>query len=144
MQTQYVLKQAGLMLPVTKLFQQHIATLLAEQSLQTSVRAVVINFRDPDYSAESGGFHPVEMRFIRQDNEWYFDYVTDFSYMGRVYPELEKEMDFCWSGHYVFHYLAGDIALTAEMNELWALWEGNFMEYLAMDVYRVTVTPESC
>ncbi|MEN1933506.1 DUF2787 family protein [Escherichia coli] len=51
---------------------------------------MVINFRDPDYSAESGGFHPVEMRFIRQDNEWYFDYVTDFSYMGRVYPELEK------------------------------------------------------
>jgi hypothetical protein len=84
MQTQYVLKQAGLTLPVTKLFQQHIATLLAEQSQQTSVRAVVINFRDPDYSAESGGFHPVEMRFIRQDNEWYFDYVTDFSYMGRV------------------------------------------------------------
>uniref|UniRef100_UPI001E3F12B7 DUF2787 family protein n=1 Tax=Escherichia coli TaxID=562 RepID=UPI001E3F12B7 len=85
MQTQYVLKQAGLTLPVTKLFQQHIVTLLAEQSQQTSVRAVVINFRDPDYSAESGGFHPVEMRFIRQDNEWYFDYVTDFSYMGRVY-----------------------------------------------------------
>lgn len=94
MQTQYALKQAGLTLPVTKLFQQHIATLLAEQSQQTSVRAVVINFRDPDYSAESGGFHPVEMRFIRRDNEWYFDYVTDFSYMGRVYPELEKEMDF--------------------------------------------------
>lgn len=66
MQTQYVLKQAGLSLPVTKLFQQHIVTLLAEQSQQTSVRAVVINFRDPDYSAESGGFHPVEMRFIRQ------------------------------------------------------------------------------
>lgn len=66
MQTQYVLKQAELTLPVTKLFQQHIVTLLAEQSQQTSVRAVVINFRDPDYSAESGGFHPVEMRFIRQ------------------------------------------------------------------------------
>lgn len=66
MQTQYALKQAGLTLPVTKLFQQHIVTLLAEQSQQTSVRAVVINFRDPDYSAESGGFHPVEMRFIRQ------------------------------------------------------------------------------
>ena len=47
MQTQYALKQAGLTLPVTKLFQQHIVTLLAEQSQQTSVRAVVINFRDP-------------------------------------------------------------------------------------------------
>ena len=84
------------------------------------------------------------MRFIRQDNEWYFDYVTDFSYMGRVYPELEKEMDFCWSGQYVFHYLAGDISLAAERNELWSLWEGNFMDYLSMGIYRVTVTVESC
>ena len=52
MQTQYALKQAGLTLPVTKEFQQHIATLLAEQSQQTSVRAVVTNFPDQDYSAE--------------------------------------------------------------------------------------------
>ncbi|MFP1454338.1 DUF2787 family protein [Escherichia coli] len=46
------------------------------------------------------GFHPVQ--WLIEDNEWYFDYVTDFSYMGRVYPELEKEMDFCWSGQYCF------------------------------------------
>lgn len=144
MQTQYVLKQAGLSLPVTKRFQQNIAEILEKQSLSQSTCAVVINFRDPDYSAESGGFHPVEMRFIRQDNEWYFDYITDFSYMGRVYPELEKEMDFCWSGHYVFHYLAGDISLATERKDLWSLWEGNFMEYLTMGVYRVTVTEESC
>ncbi|EKN3392640.1 DUF2787 domain-containing protein [Yersinia enterocolitica] len=144
MQTTYALKQAGLSLPVTKRFQHGIATILAEQVLQNTIRAVVINFRDPGYSAEAGGFHPVEMRFIRQEEEWYFDYVTDFSYMGQVYPELEKELDFCWSGRYVFHYLAGDIPLTVEANELWSLWEGNFMEYLAMDAYRVTVTQEDC
>ncbi|WP_432805476.1 DUF2787 family protein [Escherichia coli] len=118
--------------------------LLANQVLQKITEAVVINFRDPDYSAESGGFHPVEIRFIRKNNEWYFDYVTDFSYMGRVYPELEKEIDFCWSGNYVFHYLIGDISLAAERNELWSLWERNFMEYLSMGIYRVTVTVESC
>lgn len=144
MQTQYALKQAGLNLPVTKEFQQHITTLLANQVLQKITEAVVINFRDPDYSAESGGFHPVEIRLIRKNNEWYFDYVTDFSYMGRVYPELEKEIDFCWSGNYVFHYLIGDISLAAERNELWSLWERNFMEYLSMGIYRVTVTVESC
>ncbi|ELX9426146.1 DUF2787 domain-containing protein [Escherichia coli] len=144
MQTQYALKQAGLNLPVTKEFQQHITTLLANQVLQKITEAVVINFRDPDYSAESGVFHPVEIRFIRKNNEWYFDYVTDFSYMGRVYPELEKEIDFCWSGNYVFHYLIGDISLAAERNELWSLWERNFMEYLSMGIYRVTVTVESC
>ncbi len=27
-----------------------------------------------------------------------FDYVTDFSYMGRVYPELEKELIFAGRG----------------------------------------------
>ncbi|WP_179309092.1 DUF2787 family protein [Escherichia coli] len=144
MQTQYALKQAGLTLPVTKEFQQYITTLLANQVLQKITEAVVINFRDPDYSAESGGFHPVEIRFISKNNEWYFDYVTDFSYMGRVYPELEKEIDFCWSGNYVFHYLIGDISLAAERNELWSLWERNFMEYLSMGIYRVTVTVESC
>ena len=57
---------------------------------------------------------------------------------------LEKEIDFCWSGNYVFHYLIGDISLAAERNELWSLWERNFMEYLSMGIYRVTVTVESC
>ncbi|HGY7862058.1 TPA: DUF2787 family protein, partial [Escherichia coli] len=51
---------------------------------------------------------------------------------------------FCWSGNYVFHYLIGDISLAAERNELWSLWERNFMEYLSMGIYRVTVTVESC
>ena len=44
MQTQYALKQAGLTLPVTKEFQQHITTLLANQVLQKITEAVVINF----------------------------------------------------------------------------------------------------
>ncbi|MCV5533226.1 DUF2787 family protein [Escherichia coli] len=40
--------------------------------------------------------------------------------------------------------MAGDISLAAERNELWSLWEGNFMDYLSMGIYRVTVTVESC
>lgn len=39
MQTQYALKQAGLTLPVTKEFQQHITTLLANQVLQKITEA---------------------------------------------------------------------------------------------------------
>lgn len=62
---------------------------------------MVGNFRDPDYSARIRGFHPVEIQFIRKNNEWYFDYVTDFSYMGRVYPELEKKIDFAGRGVYL-------------------------------------------
>ncbi|EGG4117540.1 DUF2787 domain-containing protein [Salmonella enterica] len=143
MQTTNALKQARLRLPVTNHFQQKISTILDEQSLQKTTRTIVINFRDPDYSAEMGGFHPVEMCFIRNDDGWYFDYVTDFSYMGQVYPELEKEIDFCWSGNYVYHYLTGDISLVEEANELWLLWESNFMDYLEMNVYQVTVTQES-
>ncbi|WP_230964499.1 DUF2787 family protein [Enterobacter roggenkampii] len=49
-----------------------------------------------------------------------------------------------FSLHAYFHYLAGDISLAAERNELWSLWEGNFMDYLSMGIYRVTVTVESC
>ena len=60
MQTQYALKQAGLTLPVTKEFQQHITTLLANQVLQKITEAVVINFRDPDYRQNPGAFIPLK------------------------------------------------------------------------------------
>ncbi|MDD8543891.1 DUF2787 family protein [Escherichia coli] len=33
--------------------------------------------------------------------------------------------------------MIGDISLAAERNELWSLWERNFMEYLSMGIYRV-------
>lgn len=56
-------------LPVSKklhklLSEQLTAHLLSNEALTTS-RYLVFNFRDKSYSAEEGGFHPVEMRFAK-------------------------------------------------------------------------------
>ena len=72
----------------------------------TNLSILTFNFRSPDYSAEAGGVHPVELRRIRELHGWVFDYITDFSYqgMGRD-TELCKELDFNLScGE---HYLQG-------------------------------------
>jgi hypothetical protein len=56
---------------------------------------LVFNFRDPSYSVESGGYHPVE---IGLDPSGRLLYVTDFAYVGMGWcAELAKELDFDFS-----------------------------------------------
>ena len=51
----------GLALPVLKaICQKALVDLLVQHRM--SQPSVTINFRDPNYSAENGGFHPVEIR----------------------------------------------------------------------------------
>lgn len=52
------------------------------------VTAVTLNFRDPDYSVERGGYHPVEIRLVHPGDEWCLDYR--FWLYGNVYPESRK------------------------------------------------------
>ncbi|EAM7985070.1 DUF2787 family protein [Salmonella enterica] len=106
------------------------------------ITAVSLLFKDLSYSAEKGGYHPVEIRLISRDDEWYFDYITDFSYMGVVYSELEKEIDISWSQQYVFLAHVGDLPVNAG-RELFELWQSNFIQYHAMNVYTITVLWES-
>ena len=139
MQTQYALKQAGLTLPVTKEFQQHITTLLANQVLQKNklrqwllisvIRTTVQNPAD---------FIRLKCDSSVRITNGIFDYVTDFSYMGRVYPELEKEIDFAGRGILSSIIWLGNISLAAERNEIWSCGRRNFMEYLSRGL-RVTV-----
>ena len=42
-------------------------------------KGVIINFRDPHYSADTGGFHPVE---IHVDSQGEMLCLTDFAYFG--------------------------------------------------------------
>lgn len=35
-------------------------------------KAVTLNFRDPDYSPEAGGFHTVEVRIEKQATSWLY------------------------------------------------------------------------
>ncbi|WP_330130788.1 DUF2787 family protein [Shewanella xiamenensis] len=47
-----------------------------------NLNIVTLNYRDPDYSYESGGYHPVEINLYRQGDCWYLNYFTDFAYCG--------------------------------------------------------------
>ncbi|EMH2039323.1 DUF2787 family protein [Providencia manganoxydans] len=139
--------QSGLRLPIAQAFSQLLLHELNNSVINsaidlTLVRAVTLNFRDPLYSAETGGFHPVEIRLLRQYEQWQFDYVTDFSYMGSYYPELEKELDICWSQGYVYHFLMGDID-EEEGGALFELWQRNFIQYNKMKCYEVSIQWET-
>ncbi len=100
--------------------------------------AVTINFRDPDYSAEGGGCHPVE---IRLEKDGTISYVTDFCSVGLPpYNELAKEIDFDF-GQKVFQHFNQTYPIESGA-ELWEIWSSNFCSYYQMEIYEVTVTPD--
>lgn len=137
------IRQEGLAMPIA---QELINIILNEAGSppphKAIITAVSLLFKDLTYSADHGGYHPVEIRLISRNHEWYFDYITDFSYMGAVCPELEKEIDFSWSQQYVFLAHVGDLPVNTG-RELFELWQSNFIQYQAMNVYTINVLWES-
>lgn len=125
----------GLALPVSTKFAHALQTLLIEK--QADSESVTINFRDPTYSPEEGGFHPVEIRLERQGNKWHFCYITDFAYVGSgPYAELAKELDFDFQSG-VFQNLFGVFPIE-QATEMFKIWESNFLRYwLSMNAYRI-------
>ena len=69
-------------------------------------------------------------------------YMTDFSYVGMGdYAELAKEVDFDFSSleGLVAHVHAVPLP---ELGEFYEMWEGNFLTYLSLGVYSLTVVTE--
>ena len=94
-----------------------------------------LNFRDPDYSAESGGYHPVE---IYIDEQGRIQYLTDFTYVGDGhYAELAKELDFDFS-YNLFQQMGRDYPIKQGAG-LFKIWQANFCDYYQHQVYTVTV-----
>ncbi|EOI7431010.1 DUF2787 family protein [Yersinia enterocolitica] len=110
--------------------------------MKSTLLAVSFIFRDIDYSPDNGGYHPVEIRLNHDNDQFYFDYITDLAYMGHVYHELEKEIDFSWSQRYVFYAGIGDLA-HRDGCELFVLWQSNFINYWQMGVYTSQILWES-
>ena len=133
----------GLPLPVSLKFAVCLTELLdTHKPTWRQARAVTMNFRDPSYGPESGGFHPVEIRLQRRGNLWSLVYMTDFSYVGMGdYAELAKEVDFDFSSQegLVAHV---HIVPLSELQEFYALWESNFLSYLSLGVYTLTLSCE--
>lgn len=104
--------------------------------------AITFNFRDPSYSAGTGGYHPVEIRISRRDSSFIFDYFTDFSYVGTGWDvELAKELDFdCQYGCLEMRY--GKRTPLALVGEFYQMFEDNFLSYYQLDVFHVEITLE--
>ena len=130
----------GFALPVTPA----LLALLSQEAERTDLdlgrcTQLTFNFRNPGYSAEQGGVHPVEIRLVRGLDDWLFDYVTDFSYQGPGHDaELCKEID--------FNFLDGEHTMLgwgplrlAEARELFDIWQSNFIAYCRLECFSVTV-----
>lgn len=102
---------------------------------------LTLNFRDKDYSAAAGGFHPVEVRLEKRGIGWELVYITDFSYQGRPDSELVKEIDVCFVIKRVYHMLVGWLS-EREGKELLTLFVINFVEYYNTGCYQVTISTE--
>jgi len=100
--------------------------------------ALTFNFRDPNYTADKGGYHPVELRLEKHNELWQFIYITDFSYQGSSYPELVKEIDVCFETKRVYSLFGGWLN-QRNAKELIKLFISNFIEYHAMDIYQTKI-----
>ncbi|MDC5853276.1 DUF2787 domain-containing protein [Vibrio europaeus] len=129
----------------TLLSEQLTVHFLSNEALTTS-RYLVFNFRDKSYSAEEGGFHPVEIAICHTSTgEWSIEYITDFAYMGNHYPELERNLDFDFRVGQFFVAYRGWLPMqgSRDAKELYQLWECNFLAYVDTDAYNdITVTPQ--
>lgn len=109
---------------------------LTEAGIATETGGI-LSFRDPDFTPESGGFHPVE---IAVGPGGQIEYVTDFAYMGRPpFCELVKEIDFDFSLGILQHF--GVRFPIRRGRDLFRLWEENFIAYHAQGAYSVTIEP---
>lgn len=107
------------------------------EAAKTNVCALTFNFCDSNYSVNKGGYHPVELRLDKHNEQWEFVYITDFSYQG--YPaELVKEIDVCFESNQVYSLYAGWLNQNGA-KELIKIFITNFIEYHAMDAYTTKV-----
>lgn len=97
----------------------------------------IINFSNKHYSAEHGGYHPVEIALKKDINNKYTILgITDFSFNGYPYPTLERDIEFNFTHSTVFTRYSGLKSMTApNTDNLYTLWESKFIANLAKGVY---------
>lgn len=129
------IQNSGYLLPVSDQLVAIIQREIDQSSVDTS-SGFTLNFRDPDYSAESGGYHPVE---IAVDEQGRILYITDFAYFGSgPYAELDKEIDFDF-GYKVFQHMGREFPIERGAS-LFELWQSNFCDYVERQVFEVLLS----
>ena len=105
--------------------------------------AITFNFRDPNYSAEQGGYHPVEIRISRCSSGFQLDYITDFSYVGSGWAsELAKEIDFDFQSKICEMRYCRPVPISGA-DDLFRMFQDNFLAYYKMDIFTVELTLEA-
>jgi hypothetical protein len=98
---------------------------------------VILNFRDPTYSAENGGFHPVELAVSPKGD---LLYLTDFSFAGMPpFVELGIELDWNFERD-SFRQFDSFYGLECGRGLL-GLYTKNFAAYYEGGCFEVEVTP---
>jgi hypothetical protein len=119
------IKHEGLAVPMSPMFTLYINDLLAPHEDE---KAVTINFREPNYSADDGGYHPVEIRLENEGDGWRFCYITDFVFVGSGHiAELAKDLDFDFDAG-VFQNRFDTYPIEQAI-EMFQIWESNFVYY---------------
>ena len=123
-------------LPVSSAFAGILEAEIGKANLSDGIGAIV-SFRSPDYSPETGGYHPVE---VAVDGKGRLVYVTDFAFVGQPpFHDLAKEIDFDFSLG-LFQHFGVEHPLTIGKG-LFALWQSNFVAYHRNGIYTVHVEP---
>lgn len=119
------------------LLKSKIETFWKQSPTKRECESLTINFRDTTYSADAGGYHPVEIMLLKeQESQYQIQYLTDFAYMGSVYPELERNVDFDIANGQTFIAPMGwQSCHDKSIVEFYSLWESNFLAYLQMGAY---------
>ncbi|UGA53716.1 DUF2787 domain-containing protein [Vibrio sp. VB16] len=124
-------------LPISNKLHNAIQSQIVRHQANINSSTITLNFKDKSYSAETGGYHPVEISIIKGSNsQWIILYITDFAYFGLGYPELERDIDFDIGNAMVFATGMGWMDIKSPgITELFEMWQENFLAYLDMDVY---------
>jgi len=104
---------------------------ILQEAIGDKTGGCTIVFRDPKYSVEKGGFHPVE---VMLDDQGQVQYITDFAFVGE---ELCKEIDFDFSLG-IFKHFSREFPITTGC-QLYKIWESNFITYHRMVVFETSV-----
>lgn len=114
-----------------------LINMLLEEKAGNIQDGVVLNFRDPDYSYEHGGFHPVEICIGKDDK---LVYATDFSFAGvPPFVELGVELDWNWEQGYFRQFDSFHDLLVGQ--SIFYLWAANFTEYVKAEIFQIEITP---
>ena len=125
-------------LPLSKKLIDQLRSVLHQHKEILASDYITINFRDKSYSAENGGYHPVEIGLQKEgsSSSWIILYITDFGYHGYPYAELAKDLDFDFStGTFSSAYSSPQPINHRSVKEMFTIWQQNFLSYLDFDVF---------